>query len=319
MPVVDESIAGRTLLADIRKRAWDRALEEMFEVPERLLPEIVPVCGDFGGHRFENRVIPVTCCIGDQQAALAGLGSMREGCCAISLGTSGGVLAAIGSSPTLVPGLLTAVALSTAATVVYAVEGTVNAVGSLFQWFEEEQGISGAATRWDRMAAASSQGWVLLPGMFGIAAPYWKESAPMLFSGGKGEPGPEVRLRAGIESVALLVGDILGSLETVRGVNIDRIVAAGGSAKGPLLQCLADVLGRVVLRSPIEDASALGCAFLAGREVGFWSSDPATEAAGTEDPYPPRISAASRQALMESWHRLLREHGITPPRKSGAK
>ena len=153
----------------------------------------------------------------------------------------------------------------------------------------------------------------MLPGMFGIAAPYWNESAPTLFSGGRGEPAPAVQLRAGIEAVALLVGDILGSLETVEGVNIDRIVAAGGSAKGPLLQCLADMLGRVVFHSPVEDASALGCAFLAGREVGFWSSDPATEAAGSEEPYHPCISAASRQALLENWHHLLREHGIYPP------
>jgi glycerol kinase len=319
VPVVDESIAGRTLLVDIRKRTWDRELVEMFEVPEGLLPEIVPVCGGFGRHRFENRDIPVTCSIGDQQAALAGLGSMSKGCCAISLGTSGGVLATIGSSPIPVPGLLTAVALSTAETIVYAAEGTVNAVGSLFRWFEEEQGISGAETRWDRTAAPSSQGWVMIPGMFGIAAPYWKESAPTLFSGGRGEPAPEVRLRAGIEAVALLVGDILGSLETVQGADIDRIVAAGGSAKGPLLQCLADVLGRVVFRSPIEDASALGCAFLAGREVGFWKSDPVSDAAGNEEPYRPRISDSDRQVLVENWHRLLREQGIYPPRESAAR
>jgi glycerol kinase len=241
---------------------------------------------------------------------------MSNGRCAMSLGTSGGVLVAIGSSPKQVPGLLTAVALSTAETVVYAAEGTVNAVGSLFQWFEKEQRIAGAATRWDRMAAPSSEGWVMLPGMFGIAAPYWKESAPTLFSGGRGEPAPAVRLRAGIEAIALLAADILGSLETVEGVNIDRIVAAGGSAKGTLLQCLADILGRVVFHSPIEDASALGCAFLAGREFGFRPPDPMSDDAGTGPPLHPRISAASRRAHLDRWHRLLGEQGIFRPGKN---
>ncbi|MGD8366886.1 MAG: FGGY family carbohydrate kinase [Desulfobacterales bacterium] len=312
-PVVDESIAGRTLLLNLRTRIWDPELLDLFEVPGHLLPEIVPVCHVYGAYRFGDRLIPITCCIGDQQAALAGLCGTGRGGCVISLGTSGSVLVNIGSSPTAVPGLLTGVAVSTADTVAYAAEGTVNAVGALFRWFEEEQQIAGAATGWSRMAAASSRGWIMLPGMYGIAAPYWKESAPTLFDGGSGRPEPAVRLRAGIESIAFLVADIFEGLETVQDLAVDRIVAAGGSAKGPLLQCVADVLGRVVFRAAIEDATALGCAMLAGETIDFRLPGPATDADDTDTSFHPRIAASVRRALLEHWHRLLGGQGILPP------
>ncbi len=312
-PVVDESIAGRMLLANLQTRRWDPGLQELFEVPGRLLPDIVPVCHRYGDHRFGDRRIPVTCCIGDQQAALAALGGTGRGRCVMNLGTSGGVLVNIGPSPRIVPGLLTGVAFSTAEEAVYAAEGTVNAVGSLFRWFEEEEKIAGAATGWDRMAAASSGGWTMIPGMYGIAAPYWEESAPTLFDGGRGRPEPEVQLRAGIEAIAFLVADIFQSLESVDDLAVDRIVAAGGSAKRVLLQCLADVLGREVLPAPIEDATALGCALLAGRTIGISPSDRLRGAGGADPPVHPRMSAESRRALLEGWHRLLAGQGIFRP------
>jgi glycerol kinase len=103
-----------------------------------------------------------------------GAGGLQQGCCVLSLGTSGVVLVDTGRSPAPAPGLLLSVVRSWATEISYAAEGTINAVGSLFTWFETEQRIPGAAARWDRLAADSSDGWQMIPGMFGIAAPYWR-------------------------------------------------------------------------------------------------------------------------------------------------
>ena len=316
---VDESIAGRTLLVDIAARRWDPELIALFEMPPHLLPQIVAVCRRHGGFVFGGRTIPIECCIGDQQAALAALGGLQQGRCVLSLGTSGGVLVDTGRTPAPAPGLLLSVARSSATEVSYAAEGTINAVGSLFEWFETEQHISGAAVRWDRLAADASDGWQMIPGMFGIAAPYWRETAPTVFAGEGLRLSPAVRLRAGMEAIALLIADIVDRIQTGTACRIDRVVASGGAAKGPLLQCTADLLGREVMRSAVADATALGCAFLAGRRTGFWEpaveTGPArVETAGT---FSPRISEARRRRRLSAWHRLLRQHGILDRDPSG--
>ena len=213
---VDESIAGRTLLVDIATRRWESELMALFEMPPHLLPQIVAVCRRHGGFVFGGRTIPIECCIGDQKAALAALGGLQQGRCLLSLGTSGGVLVDTGRTPTPAPGLLLSVARSSATEVSYAAEGTINAVGSLFEWFEAEQQISGAAVRWDRLAADASDGWQMIPNMFGIAAPYCRETAPTVFAGEGLRLLPPVWLRAGMEAIALLIADIVDRVQIGR-------------------------------------------------------------------------------------------------------
>jgi glycerol kinase len=115
-----------------------------------------------------------------------------------------------------------------------------------------------------------------------------------------------------MEAIAFLIADIVDRVETGSACRIDRVVAAGGAAKDPLLQCAADMLGREVVRSAFVDATALGCAFLAGSRTGFW--EPAVEAAPapveTAETFRPGISEAQRRRLLDGWHRLLRQHGI---------
>ena len=44
----DESNASRTLLYNIHDRCWDKDLLELFEIPESILPEVVPCSGHLG-------------------------------------------------------------------------------------------------------------------------------------------------------------------------------------------------------------------------------------------------------------------------------
>ena len=46
--LLDQSIAGRSLLMNITTLSWDNALLELFQVNSKFLPDIVPTCGEFG-------------------------------------------------------------------------------------------------------------------------------------------------------------------------------------------------------------------------------------------------------------------------------
>jgi glycerol kinase len=304
-------VAGRTLFFNIHERRWDQDLLHLFNVPERILPDIQPTCGFYGHYRFRKRMIPVTCSIGDHQAALLGLGGFEKGECGLNYGTSGGVLVNIGPTPQIMEGLLTNIAYSDRRQAVYTSEGTVNAVGSLFEWFEKEKGIKGASLHWEQQVAPSSQGWFLIPGMYGIAAPYWKDTVVTEFRGKGGLPTREVELRAGMESIAFLVADILDRIRKIPALSIERITAAGGAARKPLLQFQADLLGIPVYHSSIADATAMGCAFLTGLQNGFWKGiEEIQSLVQRNEVFLPAMPADQRQSLLNQWHQHLKAEGI---------
>ena len=308
---VDESIAGRTLFFNIHNRCWDKELLNLFNIREQILPEIHPTGDLYGHYKNARKNIPILCSLGDHQGALLGLGGLRKGQCALNYGTSAGFLGNIGSTPHIVPGLLTNIAYSTNREAHYTAEGTVNAVGSLFEWFESDRKLTGASKRWEEMMASSSQGGYMLPGMYGIAAPYWKETVPTRFKGRGEIPSPGVQLRLGMESIAFLVADILDRLKRIPGLKIHEVTAAGGAARRPLLQFQADVLGLPVLHSSITDATALGCAFMTGLEAGFWKdTSEVQKLMSTDETFYPAISSSQRKTLLEGWHTFLKEENI---------
>lgn len=309
----DESIAGRSLFFNIRRKKWDPELLNLFQIPVSILPEVLPTCHPYGHYSFRGESIPIHCSIGDHQGALLGLGGFEKGQCGINFGTSAGVLVNIGSEPAIVEGLLTNVGYSNVAETIYVAEGTVNAVGSLFEWFEKEKGIPNASMVWEKMMAPSSERWYMIPGMYGIAAPYWKETAVTEFVGRGENPPPEIQLRAAMESIAFLVSDILSRIQTLPDLRINRIMASGGAARFSLLQFQSDLLGMPIYHAAISDATALGCAFLTGLSIGFWKDVQEVQSLIREvEVFYPMITDKKRESLLDGWHHALRSKGILP-------
>jgi glycerol kinase len=74
---------------------------------------------------------------------------------------------------------------------------------------------------------------------------------------------------------------------------------------------LADLLGLPILHSSITDATALGCAFLTGLQVGFWKElREIQDLIQTEEIFYPQMNSSERQALSNCWHDLLKAGGI---------
>ncbi|HZH03429.1 MAG TPA: FGGY family carbohydrate kinase, partial [Myxococcaceae bacterium] len=88
--VTDPSNASRTLLMDLRARAWDAEMLELFDVPRAVLPEIcssAEVYGTTRGLRAPPDGIPVAGMAGDQQAALFGQACFEPGEAKCTYGT----------------------------------------------------------------------------------------------------------------------------------------------------------------------------------------------------------------------------------------
>ncbi len=151
----------------------------------------------------------------------------------------------------------------------------------------------------------------MIPGMYGIAAPYWKETVVTEFVGSGGNPSQEVQLRAGMESIAFLVSDILRTIQSLPDFRLDRMMAAGGAARPSLLQFLADLLGTPVHHASLSDATALGCAFLTGLSIGFWRNIAEVQSLIREEAvFSPVMTEQKRQSLLDGWHQALREKGV---------
>ena len=105
-----------------------------------------------------------------------------------------------------------------------------------------------------------------------------------------------------LEGIAQRCVDVIEALDVNQALNVD-----GGLARSEcLLQMLADLSGREVLRAVEVETTALGAAMLAGLAVAL-HSDPAPRIARKEAParFIPQNSADWRQGARHEWKRAL--------------
>ncbi len=311
-PVTDETNAARTLLYNIQKRKWDGWLLDIFEIPLQSLPQVLPTeCSDppFGLLSLSpGERTPIWVSIGDQQAALAGMGCRKGGRIAINYGTGAFVLAHTGRRKTRVEGLLCSIARSDEKETEWALEGTVNSAGAALRWLIAA-GLLRSEREIDRMGQAGAQragasgSPLFIPAFAGLAAPHWIDTGGAALIGIGREDRREEIVRAVLEGIAHRVADILERMD--RKIPIGPIVAAGGLSKsGILLQIQADLLGRPLKSLSLSEATSAGAAYLAGRAAGLWGKGglPPT----VTKHYRPRISRDLRLRLRERWRKAIR-------------
>jgi glycerol kinase len=178
--VTDASNASRTLLFDIAAGEWSGELCELFRVPRRALPEVVPSTGvvartDPGS--FLGLDIPVAGVAGDQQAALFGQACFSPGDTKCTYGTGSFVLANTGPAVVRSPaGLLSTVAwMDGSGQLTYALEGSVFVTGAAVQWLRDGLGLLDHAAQSEALARSvpDSGGVVFVPALTGLGAPDW--------------------------------------------------------------------------------------------------------------------------------------------------
>jgi glycerol kinase len=191
----------------------------------------------------------------------------------------------------------------------YALEGNIYATGAAVAWLAELLGLSDSASGIERLATQvpDTSGAYFVPALVGLGAPHWNDAARGLISGLVGSTRPAHLARAGLESIAYQVRDVLDALAADLNAEPGCLLADGGGSRNDLLmQFQADILGVPVIRSASAELSALGAAWLAGLAISVWSSENdlhALKPAG--DRFEPRLSRVEREGLYAGWQRAV--------------
>jgi glycerol kinase len=301
----DPTNAARTLLMNLHSLSWDDELLSLFGIPPAILPRIHPTAADYGTARFGGAEIPIRASIGDQQAGLLGLGAVEVGETVVNYGTGGFLLVNTGSEAVPLPGLLTSLAWTTAGETAYVSEGTVNAVGTLFDWVQKMGWIK-SVDEIDRVLKASGERVYLVPALAGLGAPHWLSNARTAILGLGPMTTKADLVRAAVEGVAFLVKDIVEAFRKSRSIRIETVTASGGGSRiASLVQTQSDMLGIPIRCSGVTEATALGASLLAGVAVGWWNSPSAVPRDQSGKIFKPRISEAEREKIYGGWKKAI--------------
>ncbi|MFH1887438.1 MAG: glycerol kinase GlpK [Pseudomonadota bacterium] len=307
--VTDASNASRTLLMDLATQVWDPELCGLLNVPENILPKIVPCAAVYGHTKKVPGLpdgIPISGMAGDQQAALFGQACFAPGEGKCTFGTGAFLLMNTGETPVASEnGLLTTVAWKIGDKTVFALEGSVFMAGATVQWLRDGLGIIKKASEVEALASSvgDSGGVVLVPAFTGLGAPHWKPDARGVLSGlTRGTTAAHIA-RAALEGIALQNVEILKAMEADSGRELVRLKVDGGAAANNLLmQMQADFLGRAIVRPDMLETTGLGAAFLAGLGAGLFSgTDEITKVWRQDREFTPQMGEEQRAQTLAAW------------------
>jgi glycerol kinase len=309
--LTDVTNASRTLLFNIVEGEWDADMLRMFEVSEKILPEV-----KWSSERVADSTaqglagIPIAGIAGDQQAALFGQLCWSAGQAKNTYGTGCFLLENIGTQFVRSKHrLITTIGASAQKRLEYALEGSIFIGGAVVQWLRDNLKIIGASSDVESLAASvkDTGGVVFVPAFVGLGAPHWDAHAAGMLIGLRRETGAGQIARAALEAIAFQVADVLEAVNSEMGAPLESLRVDGGAAVNNLLmQFQADILGVPVVRPRVTETTALGAAYLAGLATGVWSSPDALRAKlGGDVRFEPKMSNEERAERRAQWQKAV--------------
>ena len=314
--VTDPSNASRTMLFNIHTQQWDDELLALFDVPAKLLPEVVPSSGVVGSTDLLGSPIDIAGVAGDQQAATFGQACHRPGMAKNTYGTGCFMLMntghkAITSHNQLLTTIGWTIPDGDGTTTDYMLEGSVFMGGATVQWLRDSLGIIKSAAEIEQLAASvpDTAGVMFVPAFTGLGAPYWDSYARgTIYGMTRGTTKAHIA-RSALESIAYQTADVLEAMQKDSGITLSELRVDGGAAKNDLLmQFQADVLNVSVVRPQVTETTALGAAYLAGLAVAFWESQSQIAAQWKVDAqFEPCMGTAERDEKLAVWHAAVQQ------------
>lgn len=276
----DYSNAARTQLFNLHTCAWDPALLALFKIPLAALAPIQPSAGFFAETVAAGGLpagIPVMSMIGDSHAALYGQGGFAPGLVKATLGTGSSLMTPMGGPIASTHGLSTTLAWHDGGQPTFGMEGNIVHTGAAVQWASRLVAGESLDALTEQAAQLSDNGGVyFVPALSGLGAPHWKADARGLICGLTEATSGAHILRASLESIGYQIRDVFEAMQQDIGSPLKELWVDGGATRNRwLMQFLANLLQRPVVRSLSPEVSALGAAHLAGRASGVWASDAA--------------------------------------------
>jgi xylulokinase len=288
-PVVDYSLANRTLLFDLDRETWSQDILRLVGLDRAKMPDTAPAGTVIGrisrttaGELGLPANLPIVTGTHDQCANAVGCGVIREGRAVYGMGTFMCITPAFGARRQ--PHLMIERGLNTEH---HAVPGQFvsfiyNQGGSLVKWYRD----TFAAAEHHQ---AEKEGRDLYPDLFAeipqkpsstVVLPHFGTTGPPQFisdscgviAGLRLETSRGDILKGILEGITYYLKECIESLPPT-GIKITDYRAAGGGSKSDAwIQMTADILGQPVARPSVTEAGALGAAIIAGIGSGAFPS-----------------------------------------------
>ena len=318
----DVSNVSRTMLFDIRRNQWDAELLALLDVPESMLPAVLPSSAQYGSTEPALFGAPITIggVAGDQQSALFGQACFAAGMAKNTYGTGCFMLMHTGERfQDSVNGLLTTSAAQTGSRAQFATEGSVFVGGAVVQWLRDGLHAIKSSAEVQGLAESvpDSGGVMVVPAFTGLGAPYWKPDARGTITGlTRGTTVAHIA-RAALESIAYQSAALLLAMNrdaaASGSVPVSELRVDGGACVNDLLmQFQADLLGIPVVRPAVTETTALGAAYLAGLACGVYRNcDELSGLWQAERRFLPTLERSRADELMAQWEHAVRQATAT--------
>ena len=272
----DPTDASGMLLFDVKNRRWSEEMLKICGVEAGWLPRVYESCEQTGilkrSIAEELRLGSVKVCAGagDNAAAAVGTGTVHNGMCNISLGTSGTVLIAGDRFFEAPNNALHSFAHATAK---YLLLGCILSAASCGTWWLEKiLRTSDYTAEQEAVSALGENGVYFLPYLMGERSPHNDPFARGAFIGMDASATRAQMTQAVYEGVTFALRD---SFEVARslGLSIPSAKLCGGGARSPLWRRLAANILNVPVEIPaVEEGPSLGAAMLAAVCCGEYES-----------------------------------------------
>ena len=273
----DPSDASGTIFYDVKNKRWSKEMMEICGIREDQLPtvyESYEVVGtikeDIAEELGLRKDVKVVAGAGDNAAAAVGTGTVGDGKCNISLGTSGTIFI---SSKSFGVDKNNALHSFAHADGNYHLMGVVLSAASCNKWWMEDiLKTTDFAGEQKNIKNLGKNHVYFLPYLMGERSPHNDPNARATFVGMTMETSREDMTLAMMEGVTFAIRDSYEIAKSL-GINIERTNMCGGGAKSPLWRkILANVLNLKVDILEVEEGPALGGAMLAAVGCGLYSS-----------------------------------------------
>lgn len=279
----DYSDASGMLLMDVEHKCWSKEMMEICGVTEAQLPKLYESYDIVGSIKADlaeefgfTGDVKVAAGAGDNAAAAVGTGTVGDGMCNISLGTSGTIFI---SSKSFGVDENNALHSFAHADGYYHLMGCMLSAASCNKWWMDEiLKTKEYASEQEGIVKLGENQVFYLPYLMGERSPHNDPKARATFIGMTMDTTREDMTQAVLEGVAFGLRD---SLEVARslGIKIERTKICGGGAKSPLWKkIIANVMNLKVDVIESEEGPGYGGAILAAVGCGEYAS--VEEAAG---------------------------------------
>lgn len=265
----DYSDASGMLLLDVQNRRWSKKMLEICGVSESQLPKLFEsyeVIGTILPEIAKTLGLPETVKVvagaGDNAAAAVGTGTVGNGACNISLGTSGTIFI---SSETFGVDPLNSLHAFAHADGTYHLMGCMLSAASCNKWFCEEI-LKTADFPAEQIGMEQNLGEnrvFFLPYLMGERSPINDVNARGTFTGLSMDTTRRDMVQAVLEGVAFAIRDSFEVAKAI-GVKIERSKLCGGGAKSPVWRkMLCNILNIPLDLPQTEQGPGYGAAMLA--------------------------------------------------------